>query len=70
MNYINNLPDELIEKIYKTYFTENVVSHLNTMRCHAKIYLDAGRTRYIRCNMRCYDSVYCMHCKLNTIEYY
>ena len=26
MNYINKLPEELIEKIYKIYFTENIVS--------------------------------------------
>ena len=70
MNYINELPEELIEKIYKIYFTENIVSKLNIMNCHAKIYLNSKKTRYIRCNLRCYDSVYCLHCKLNTIEYY
>ena len=57
---INKLPDEIIELIYKFYYSKYVLTELKP-KCFYKYSLGLGRPKF-RCNLNTIDSAYCMAC--------
>ena len=71
MNRLNTLPEELTHEIFKIYFNNYVLNHIQDMGCINKFYIYGKNKKFIRCNRpRDVDSVYCIHCFHQTIEYY
>ena len=56
-----NLPEELIEKVYKSYFSQYVIATIGK-ECNYKIKLKSGPI--IGCNQIPIDSAYCMRCQV------
>ena len=57
---MNNLPDEIIESIYKFYYSKYVLSEIKP-KCFYKYSLGPGRP-CIQCNLNTIDSAFCMAC--------
>ena len=53
------LPDELIELVYRSYFSRYVLSEVRP-KCNYKIKLQSGPV--ILCNQTAIDSAYCWRC--------
>ena len=65
MNILNILPEELTKIIYKKYFNQYVIPDIKNLKCRNIIYTDEMKTKYKKCNIKCYDSIYCLHCYFN-----
>ena len=55
------LPEELIEKVYRSYFSSHVLGNIGKV-CNYKIKLKSGPV--IGCNQIPIDSAYCMRCQV------
>ena len=60
---LNSLPDELINKIYRIYYSHNVLNKINN-KCFYKYGIGLGRPK-IRCNLNTIDSAFCIACRFN-----
>ena len=59
------LPEELIEKVYRSYFSSHVLGDIGKV-CNYKIKLKSGPV--IGCNQIPIDSAYCMRCQVLYID--
>ena len=66
MNILTIMPDDIIQCIYSYYFTQFVlpVLTINTKKCFVNM---VGQNK---CNMPCYDTIYCIHCLNYNSGYY
>jgi hypothetical protein len=72
MSLINNLPEELITKIYKIYYSENILNKIKNLRCFTDFWIDAEYTKSIKCNGNISNEsgCFCENCLYGVINYY
>ena len=60
-NYIQLLPEELIQIIYKQYFKKYIISEI-TNKCFRKYSIGGLSKSCFHCNLQTIDSAFCMFC--------
>lgn len=68
---INQLPEELIELIWKFYYTKYILPNIINRKCNETIFLSACGVYISQCCKPATEySLKCIDCKYNTINYY
>ena len=70
LSYINLLPEELQIKIYKIYYSENILNKIRNLRCFTDFWLDKNYTKSIKCNGNVDNGCFCDNCLYGVINYY
>ena len=60
-SYIQLLPEEIIQNIFKEYYNQYIISMISN-KCFRKYTVGGKSNNRFKCNLRTIDSAFCMHC--------